>query len=442
MPDFPDATELARRVRAGETDAATLLAEARARIEASTLNAVVNTGHVPGAAEGPFAGVPTLVKDLLPMPGLPITMGCRLFAENVPVDALPYTEAFAASGLTVIGVTASSELGLLGSTETALHGVTRNPWGTELSAGGSSGGAAAAVAAGLVPLAHASDGGGSIRLPAALNGLVGFKPSAGASARATAMESPMSALVSEGCVSWSVRDTDTFLAATAATPRTPYGPGDTGRLRVGVYLRDAFGRESSAEGRAAVERTAALLGELGHEVVYDDGPQLDGAAISDAFFTGAGAVLAGLQQMLLPMLGRPLQEGDVEPFTLALLRRFERSPDLAAALGKAQAQGAKLTAWLRRYDVALCPTVGGERPALGHLAPHLPMEVLLARTERLAGFTAAHNMAGACAVSLPLHTVDGLPVGVQLASEAGQDERLMRLAYQLETACPWAGRRP
>jgi len=442
MSERIDATELARRIRDGEVDADAVLARAQDRMERSGLNAVVATGRVAGG-DGPFAGVPTLVKDLLPFPGLPITMGCRLFQQNIPTDALPYTEALSASGLVVLGVSASSELGLLGSTETALHGVTRNPWGPELSAGGSSGGAAAAVAAGLVPIAHASDGGGSIRLPAALHGLVGFKASGGASAVATPMESPMSALVSEGCVSWSVRDTDAYLAATAASPRPLYGAADPGRLRVGVYLKDAFGRAPGPDARAAVERAAALLESLGHRVDWVDGPDLDGAAVSSAFFTCAGAVLTGLEQMMAPMLGRPLQAGDVEPFTLALLERFRRRPALPEALAQVQAQGAALASFLGRHDVALSPTVGGERPRLGHLAPHLPIDVLLARTERLAAYTAAHNMAGAPAVSLPLHVDDdGLPVGVQLGAAPGQDQVLMRLAYQLEAAAPWTGRRP
>jgi amidase len=432
--------ELARQVRAGEVDAGALVAVAEARIEASSLHAVVARARVEGATTGPFAGVPTLVKDLLPFPGVPITMGCRLFQQHVPAEPLPYVDALLRSGLTVVGVSASSELGLLGSTETTLHGVTRSPWGPDLSAGGSSGGAAAAVAAGLVPIAHASDGGGSIRLPAALNGLVGFKASAGASAVATPTPNPMSDLVSEGCVSWSVRDTDAYLAATAAVPRAPYGPAELPSLRVGVYLRDAFGREAAPEGRAAVEEAATLLASLGHRVVFDDGPELDGAAVSDAFFTCAGSVLSGLEQMMAPVLGRSLRVGDVEPFTLALLRRFQACPPTALghALGQVQAQGAALRAYLDRFDVVVCPTVGGPRPRLGHLAPHLPMDVLLARTEVLAGFTAAYNMAGAPAVSLPLHVdSDGLPVGVQLAAPPGADPRLMALAYQLESSAPW-----
>ncbi|MCB9689255.1 MAG: amidase [Alphaproteobacteria bacterium] len=443
-----DATELARRVRQGEVTADELAAAARARIAAlnPTLNAVVSlAADDPPTLDGPFGGVPFLAKDVLAVPGMPATMGSRLFAGNVPGAHVPYTSRLAESGLRCLGKTATSELGLLGSTETALAGVTRNPWGAEWSAAGSSGGSAAAVAAGLVPIAHANDGGGSIRLPAALAGLFGFKPSAGASAPASAVDNDFLRLVSEGCVSRSVRDTDAYLAATAAEPRSSVGPGRLGPLRIGVYTSSALGEEASPEGRAAVEEAAALCASLGHRVEWVEAPRIRGETAANAFFVVAGSSVRGLMELMTPMLGRPPGPAELEPFTLALVAwAWELGPE---ALGEARraldVQGADLRAFLDGVDVALCPTWGGPRPALGLLAPHLPLDVLMARTRSLAGFTAGHNPAGAPSMSVPMGwTPDGLPVGCQLAAAPGRDTMLMRLAYQLEEAAPWAHRWP
>ena len=209
-----DALGQAAHIRAGDVSPAELLEATLARISARnpTVNAIVGLDVDDAAAranepfDGPFAGVPFVTKDLLPYPGQRAAMGCRLFAGNVPAEHVPYTGAIAASGLNCVGKTTSSEFGLLGSTENLLDGTTHNPIGVGLSAGGSSGGAAAAVAAGMVSFAHASDGGGSVRIPAALHGLFGFKPSAGATLQATPMATDMDLLVSEHCISRSVRD--------------------------------------------------------------------------------------------------------------------------------------------------------------------------------------------------------------------------------------------
>ncbi len=299
------------------------------------------------------------------------------------------------------------------------------------------------MAAGLVPLAHASDGGGSIRLPAALAGLFGFKPSAGATAAATPMVNDFVRLTSEHCVSRSVRDSAAFLAVTAVAPSRPVEPGPLPALRIGVYTASAFGEPASAEATAAVARAAALCEELGHHVDEIAPPPVDGEWISHAFFTVAGAAIAGLREMMAPMLGRPLAAGDVEPFTWALLAWFDAQGPGARerALADLDAQGARMRGFLAGVDVALCPTVGGPRPALGHLAPHLPFDVLLRRTEQLAGYTAVHNPAGAPAMSVPHGwTAAGAPVGCQFAASPGEDARLLRLAYQLEAAAPWADR--
>ena len=446
-----DAVGLAARIAAGELHSRELVDDLLSRLADDPLGAVAAVDPDGARARaalptsGPFAGVPLLVKELLPYPGFPAAMGSRLFAQHVPAEHVPYTQALDDAGFVVVGNTTSPELGLLGSTETLLHGITHNPWGPQLSAGGSSGGSAAAVASGLVPLAHASDGGGSIRLPAALHGLFGFKASAGASAATALVDNPFLALVSEGCISHTVRDTDHFLAATASSPRGAFGPGPCQPLRIGVYTDTVFGVPATSEAAVAVEHAVAICRRLGHEVVAIDPPPVDGAKASRGFFMMAGAAVDGVAQMVSPLLGRAPGPDELEPFTLALHQWFldtslaERA-DAFAGLAEV---GAAMKAFFETVDVTLCPTVGGSRPPLGHLAPDLPFDTLLHRTELLAGYTAVHNQAGAPAMSVPLGWTDeGLPVGVQFAASPGHDERLMQLAYQLEDAAPWAHRRP
>ncbi|TNE88140.1 MAG: amidase [Deltaproteobacteria bacterium] len=447
-----DATDQAACVRRGEVSATELVEASLARIEQldGVLGSVVACDADRALAQaascsGPFAGVPTLAKDLLAYPGLPAAMGSRLFAGNVPTDALPYTDAIDRAGLVVVGKSATSEFGLLGSTETLQAGITRNPWGAELSAGGSSGGAVAAVAAGLVPVAHASDGGGSIRGPASLAGLVGFKPSRGATARAVPMVTPFSASISEHFVTRSVRDSDALLALTAPRAREPYGPGDGRPLRIGVYDTSLMGRRIDAEGAAALAHAVAVCTELGHDVRPMPAPPVSGEEVGTAFFTMAGAAMSGMRQMLAPMLGGPFGPEQVEPFTWALIEWYDAQPmgAMERAMGLLGHIDEVMRGYLAEVDVAVCPTILGPRPHLGHLAPHLPFEVIMERTEALAGFTAVHNPAGAPAMTLPLHwTDDGLPVGVMFAAAHGADARLFRLAYQLEQAAPWASRWP
>ncbi len=398
---------------------------------------------------GPFAGVPFLIKDLIPYPGLKYSLGSRLFAQGVPALASEYTKRLDGSGLVVLGKTTTSELGLLGSTETLLEGPTRNPWREGLSSGGSSGGAGAAVAAGMVPMAHASDGGGSIRIPAAMHGRFGFKP--GRRRTVGAGTEDMNGLVAEHCVSWSVRDSARLLSVTERGPEASsypigfvHGPSSE-RLRIGVYRTTLMGEEASAEVLAAFEETVTLLRELGHEVVDCAAPKVDGKKVSNGFFAMAGAGIQQLATMMEPMLGREVGEGDLEPFTLELWSWFQSlsEADAAAAHGGLEEVGGQMREFLNGYDVALCPTIPDEPHEIGWLDPKLSRETLLARTERLAGFTAIHNIAGVPAMSVPLaQSSAGLPVGSHFAAPIGQEARLLALAYELEEARPWRNRLP
>jgi amidase len=452
-----DATAQAELVRRGDVssrDLVELALERIARLDVE-LGSVVHLdrdgalARAGEALEGPFAGVPFLAKDLLAMPGMRCAMGSRLFAGHVPAQPTPYTQAIDDAGLVTIGKTSTSELGLLGSTETQLEGTTHNPWSPRHSAGGSSGGSVAAVAAGLVPFAHASDGGGSIRGPASLCGLFGFMPSRGRTVPAMP-PSELPELVIDHCVSRSVRDSARFLAATERREHAVHPPIGmveaplSAPLRIGVVRKTVLGADAPADGEAAVNRAVALCGELGHHLEEAAFPPCEPSA-SEAFFVISGAGVTMLFDMVTPMLGRPVTESDVEPYTWELASWYRSLP--ADALSRAREQlsenGARMAAFMKEWDAVLSPTLGVPNPELGFMAPSLPREVLFRRIEGIAGFTAPPTMLGAPAMSVPLFWNDAeLPVGCHFAAAPGQDARLLGLAYQLEAAAPWAERWP
>ncbi|MCA9625218.1 MAG: amidase, partial [Myxococcales bacterium] len=449
-----DATELAARIARGELSALEAVEAAIARIDAlePKVHALASRDFEAARARarlaptGPFGGVPFLVKDLLGYPGMRHASGSRLFASLVATEPTPYSEALDAAGLIVLGKTTTSELGLLGSTETLLEGVTHNPWDRSRSACGSSGGSAAAVACRMVPMAHASDGGGSIRLPAAMNGVFGLKPSGGRMRPSAPAD--MFGLVVDHAVTVSVRDSAQLLALTErpdgelAPVGHVTGPSRE-RLTIGIYERTLLGAEPGEESRKALEATAGLCRDLGHEVVVVEPPPIDGHVVGEVFFTLAGHFLAQLAEMLAPMLGGPPGPDHLEPFTLAVLAAYRDKP--AGAMERALAELERLAktmqGYLARVDVTLCPTSPIEGMPLGHLAPTLDAELLMQRTAELAGYTAIHNMAKAPAMSLPLfQTAEGMPLGSHFAAARGEDARLLHLAYELEAARPWRGR--
>lgn len=397
---------------------------------------------------GPLAGVGLLLKDLIDYPGMACAYGCRLLAAAPPGPETPYARALADAGLIPLGRTTSSELGLLGSTESLLCGVTRNPWGSGRSAGGSSGGAAAAVASRAVPLAHASDGGGSIRGPASINGVFGFKPSAGRSPATSQVGGPLTWLVSDHCVSLSVRDSAAFLAATersgaeAELPPVGYVTRPLDRtLTIGYYDRNLVGCALAPAVRSALARAVQLCCDLGHQLIEIEPPPVSGERVSAAFFTLAGATVHGLEQMV----GCPLTGAMVEPFTLALLEWFRARPAGAVERARSDLQQVRsaVLVFAQQCDVLLTPTLAIEPPELGYLAPDLPLPIVFERMGVMAGFTVIHNIAGLPAMSVPLDWSEGgLPIGSQFAAGPGQEGLLLGLAYQLEAARPWRERRP
>jgi amidase len=403
----------------------------------------------PAERPGPLAGVPFLMKDSSPWPGLRWTIGARLFASRVTQQQTEYGQRLADAGLACIGKSALSEFGLLASTESLLMGATLNPWNLACSPLGSSGGSAVAVAAGLVPLAHANDGGGSIRAPASACGVFGFKPSRGRSVVANRSGSDFADMTSEHCISRSVRDSALFLALTEDAGRSDalgfVREPLQKRLRIGAWTRTMSGDEPEPAVLLAHRAAIGLLEQLGHSVEQIEPPDYGLPMLADAYYVVAGAAVAGVVETIDRTRAEPVQRGELEPFTWSLVEAFEaRGPE---ALPRARALFARAIAIYRAatqaYDVLLTPTLGVETSPLGHLSPVLPRDVLLERTARVLSYTPIHNIAGCPAMSVPLHWSEaGLPIGAHFAAAPGQDALLLGLAYELERAQPWHDRWP
>jgi amidase len=435
----------------GELSADELFDACLARIDALNplLRAVITVAREPSspAMSGPFSGVPFLVKDSTPWPGLRWSMGSRLFAANLAQRQTPYGRRLEESGLVCAGKSAMAELGLLFSTETLLDGVTHNPWDLACSATGSSGGSAVAVAAGLVPLAHAYDGGGSLRVPASACGLFGFKPSRGRTVPASFGSSDFGDMTSDHCISRSVRDSALFLSITEdRSSGAPVGfvrEPLTRKLRIAAWTRTVMGTEPEPRVRRAYDEAVALLTGLGHIVEPIAPPSFDSPALGDAFLIVAGAAVAGIVDTVDQTRDLPVQRDELEPYTWALAEAFlARGAD---ALPRARATFARAVhayqEAARGYDVVLTPTLATEPWRLGHLSPVLGREELARRTARAIGYTPIHNIAGCPAMSVPLHfPEDGPPIGTHFAAAPGAEALLLGLAYQLEEARPWKDR--
>jgi amidase/6-aminohexanoate-cyclic-dimer hydrolase len=463
-----DALGLAAWVRAGEVSPQELLEAAVARVEARNpaLNAVVirafeegRKAIEAGLPEGPFRGVPWLLKDLhAAWTGVRLTNGSRFFAENVSDYDHEITVRYRRAGLVLFGRTASPEFGLTATTESTLYGDTRNPWDRTRSAGGSSGGAATAVAAGIVPAAHATDGGGSIRVPASCCGLFGMKPTRARVPSGPKLGEGWSGMSVQHAVSRSVRDSAALLDAVAGpalgdpyfapTPTRPYLEEvgrDPGRLRVALQTSAFNGAEVDPDCVAAARDAAKLCRSLGHEVEESE-LGVDRELLSNA----AGMIItANLRATLLErgeQLGRAYTGEDVEPLTFLMAEgaKGREAADYARAIRTIHAVGREVSAFLDRFDVLLTPTMATPPLPLGRLSlSRSDLPGLLADLPRTIGFTQLFNASGHPAMSVPLHwNAAGLPIGVQFAGRFGDEATLFRLAAQLESARPWFLQRP
>jgi amidase len=453
-----DGVGLAARIRSGEISAPEAMeaAIARANHVNPQLNFLATPLYDAGRARaretlsGPFAGVPTLIKDLLDWNGHPTKYGSRAFAANVSARQSPYMDAILAGGLAPFGKSATPEFGFTATTEPMLGGPTRNPWNPDHSSGGSSGGAAAAVAARVVPVAHASDGGGSIRIPASCNGLVGLKPSRGRNV-VSGRPDPGVDLSVNGCVSISVRDTAAWQAMTEDTSAgrafTPIGlvtGPSTRRLRIKLDAANAVGRSPDADVEAIMAQTAALCRELGHTVAEARAP-IDGAQFSDDFILLWAAGAAQVVESVRRQAGAdaPLDQL-LEPLTLELAAHAQQRgrPALEAAIARLRAVEAQYATVFDDADVHLTPVLGKPPVRLGEINPERGMTAFATLSDYV-GYTPLQNVAGAPAISLPLGwSASGLPIGVQFCAARGQERTLLELAYELEQAQPWGHRRP
>ena len=441
--------------------------EAIARIERHnpTLNAVVRElydygrGLAAAPGDGPFRGVPFLLKDILGnLAGVPTQAGARFLADLPAAQDDTLVVRFKAAGLVPLGKTNVPEFGLLPTTESALYGPARNPWNPRHSTGGSSGGSAAAVAAGIVPMAHANDGGGSIRIPASCCGLVGLKPSRARNPLGPVLGDMLSGLIAEHVVSRTVRDTAAMLDCTAGPepgdpymvvpPARPFAEAARtapGRLRIAFATAPPGGNRPHADCVAAVESAARLCEDLGH-VVEEAAPPVDQAQLSQSFMAVWCAGLAMQIEAMAMLTGRAIRPELFEGLTWALYEqgKLVSGAQYLLAIAMLQMTGRAVGQFHERYDCWLTPTLGAPPIALGTIdIEERDMTAAFAPIIDYVPFTPLQNATGQPAISLPLHwTADGLPVGVMFSAKLGDEATLLRLAGQLEQARPWKDRRP
>lgn len=472
MDDYAeyDALGLATLVRKGDVSAAELLNEAVTRAETAQkdLNCfsamfpdVAKSQIADGLPDGPFAGVPMATKDLgFEIEGKPITNGSLAFKGNIATRNSVLCDRYKAAGLTLFGQTTSPEFGLTTTTESLLCGATVNPWDTTRTSGGSSGGASAAVAAGIIPMAHASDGGGSIRIPAGCTGLFGMKPSRG--------RTPMGPATTEGwngqstvhAVSRSVRDSAALLDAThgreigsryvAPEPESSFLSAldsDPAPLKIALWTTAPNGTTPDPDAQAGLDKTRKLLEELGHHV-EEAGPVLDGELLGKSLMITVSAAIAMVMEARGEVLGRELGPEDMEPVTARMVE-FGNSIPMKELMKATQAS---ITAGLQYehflvdggYDMILSPTMSRVPDKTGVLSLNpADMDAYTQAVTSFAPWCAISNQAGSPAMSVPLHWTDAtLPIGMMFGARTGNEWELYQLAGQLERAAPWDHRRP
>ena len=464
-------TELARLVREGELSARELVqasldrigaldGEVNAFVDVFAEDALAEAGAIAPGDPRPFAGVPIAIKGNRPVAGRRLTVGSDFFGDFVaPVDH-NVVARLRRAGFVIVGTTTMPEFGILPSTETRRFGPTRNPWDPSRTPGGSSGGSGAAVAAGMVPIAHANDGGGSTRIPAACCGLVGLKPQRGRIS--TAPEVGFSFLVQDGVLTRTVAETAQLLdllagpelgdAAWAPPPPEPFADAaarEPGRRRIALALNPPLPEaELDPVIEAVVRDAAAVLESLGHEVEEVQAPWSDKDMLR--LFTASFGPAVSTQIAFGALLaGRPAVAEDVEPLSWAIWQLCQTitSVDAAVAEVRLQAFARALITWADPYDAILTPALAEAPVPIGVLDPQKaePMRTF-ARSGRFTPYTAVANVTGSPAIALPVavrpegDAAAGLPIGIQLLGRPAGEGPLLALAAQLEAARPWADR--
>lgn len=466
--DTQDALGLADLVRRRKVSATELLDAAIARADAldPKLHFMAQRHYeraraaiARGLPQGPFTGVPWLLKDLNTYIAGEVTgNGSRFFNGFRPTVTSELVRRHEKAGFVIFGKTASPELGLTGTTENLVTGKTRNPWNLERSTGGSSGGAGAAVAAGVIPAAHATDGGGSIRIPASCCGLFGMKPSRGRIPMGPPRTEGWGGLAVHHAVTHSVRDSAAIMDATwGVEPGSRYGapsPDGTflshvtkrpGRLRVALMIKPTTGVPVDPEVAEATRNAARLLESLGHHV-EEAAPKLDVATLGWASFVLMAAAVAADMHDRAKATGIPVGPDVLEPITLAMMAFGEKTSGMDYARANAALQTAAITVgtFMESYDVILSPTLAAPPLPLGTipLSPDVGFEEWGQRAAMWSPYTQLANLTGQPAMSLPLGmSSGGLPIGVMAMGRYGEEALLYSLAGQIERAAPWAARR-
>ena len=455
-PGFRDGVAIAAAIATGET---TALAEveaaiARARAVEGQINGIVTEtfeiarADAGGVLAGPFAGVPSFIKDLIDWRGAPTLKGSRGLAGHMATTDSVFAARWRRAGIVSLGKSATPEAGLISSTEPLSNGPTRNPWDLSRIPGGSSGGAAALVAAGVVPFAHASDGGGSIRIPASSCGVFGLKPSRDRLPYSEPGATPPPLQISVNhAVTVSVRDSIELFRA-AEMPGADYPPlGEikplTRRLKIGFAPEPIGGTALHPDTRAAIEDVAQLCRDLGHTVIDYTIP-MDGPKFTDAFIMYWAAGAGEFAQAVSAASGKPVSPEILEPWTLGLANMAAaRMADLPGIIGYLLAFEEEYHSFFNDLDILLTPVTGSPAVPVGEQAPDGDFDAVMDSVLKFVAYTSPMNVAGAASMSVPLAwSPTGLPIGAMFSGRRGDDALLFELALELEAARPWAGRKP
>ncbi|BBX07076.1 amidase [Mycolicibacterium aichiense] len=447
-----DAVALVDALRTGKVSRPELVEAAIARTEAvnpmlnglahQTFERALARSHAGG--RGYFDGVPTFIKDNVDVEGMPTMQGTDAWEPRLKPAHGEFASLFLATGLVPLGKTQLSEFGFSASAEHPRLGAVRNPWDTDFTAGASSSGSGAFVAAGVVPIAHANDGGGSIRIPAACNGLVGLKPSRGRLPLDKMTRQMPVRIVNDGVLTRSVRDTAAFYREAERVWRDrklpPIGAvtgPSAARLRIAVVTQSVV-RQAAPSIRDHTLKTAELLAGLGHNVEYLDQPPVPRYFLDDFLLYWAFLAMT-LVRTGQRTFGQSFDKTKLDNLTLGLDRHASRNlhklPIAITRLRRLRRVTARL---YQTYDVILMPTLADETPRIGHLDPTADFEQIMDRLIDWVAFTPLQNATGEPAISLPLaQSASGMPVGMMLAGPLGHERRLLELAYELEAAQPW-----
>ncbi len=447
-----DGVKIAELISLGEIGAAEVIEAAITRAESVNprLNAIVTETFRQSREQArkkitaPFGGVPSFIKDTEDVEGIPTLFGSRAIPSKLAEKSSKFAMLYKKMGFICLGKSTLPELGLTGTTEPLATGPTCNPWNTDYSTGGSSGGSAALVAAGVVPIAHGNDGGGSIRIPAACCGLVGLKPSRGRLPNRDGSDKMPINLVSHGILSRTVRDTAAFYAEAEKyfpTPDLPEiglitHPGKQ-RLRIAMVTNAPQLPHNSlpvSDQVIQVDKVCELLGHKVEEISFPFHSQ-----VMDDFFIFWAALAFSFHHFGKKITGNKINQKKLEPFTIGLSRYYRNNIlKTPFVLRRLRQFVHPYEAFFNQYDILLSPTASNCAPKLGYLSTELEFDMAFKRLKQFIPFTAYQNIAGAPAISLPLgHNKNGLPVGIQFAAAYGREKQLLEIAFELEEAKPW-----